>query len=136
MFDNSSILILLGQNLSATSLGARDPEGDPPASSVTLEPQTINGTVASISNTNGFSVYTVTLASYDLIPTMEMAGETGGKPTLTNATTVAVYADSNTQLLTSGIIGQGSLARFRGVIFNDNGVARMDCQEILDGVPE
>jgi hypothetical protein len=47
-----------------------------------------------------------------------------------------VYADNNTQPLTSALVGVGSLARFRGLIFNNNGTLRMDCGQILDGVAE
>jgi hypothetical protein len=48
-----------------------------------------------------------------------------------------VYADSNTQtqLVTNGTIAAGSLLRFNGLIFNDNGTLRMDCGWIRDGVP-
>jgi len=53
-----------------------------------------------------------------------------------NPTTVTVYADGNTQLLQSGAIAPGSLLRFRGLLFNDGGVLRLDCEEILDGVAE
>jgi hypothetical protein len=49
---------------------------------------------------------------------------------------VVVYADSNTKLLNSQSISTGSVLRFRGVIFNNNGIAGMDCQEIMDGVTE
>jgi hypothetical protein len=50
-------------------------------------------------------------------------------------TTVTVYADGNTQLLQSGSIAPGSLLRFRGLVFSDNGTLRMDCAKVLDGVP-
>ena len=38
-----------------------------------------------------------------------------------------VYVDSNTQMLNSGTIGIGSVMRFNGLVFNDNGTLRMDC---------
>jgi hypothetical protein len=47
-----------------------------------------------------------------------------------------VYADTNTSFLNSGTIAVGSLIRFRGVIFDDNGTARMDAIAIYDGVTE
>jgi hypothetical protein len=44
------------------------------------------------------------------------------------------HADANTQLLTSDVINTGSVERFHGLIFNENGTLRMDCDEILPGV--
>lgn len=132
---NTSDLVL-GATFSSYSTGSRDLQGLPYATTVTLEPQTINGTVTAMSSTNGFSVYAVALASYDLIPTLQQYLPLGYPNELTSPSSVVVYADSNTQLLNSGEITTGSLLRFRGLIFNDNGTARMDCQEILDGVTE
>ncbi|HTR25092.1 MAG TPA: hypothetical protein VMI10_14015 [Terriglobales bacterium] len=125
----------LGQNLSGFSQGARDSHGVPIVTTISLRPQTINGTIAAVSTINGFSVYTVSLASYDLIPIVQAAAGPASQD-LANPASVTVYAGANTQLSTTALIGVGSLARFRGIIFNDNGVLRMDCQKILDGVPE
>lgn len=102
-------------------------------STVALEPQTINGTVLSTSTQNGFSVYTVRLAPYDPIVTLESISPA---PPLNNPPSVIVYVDSNTQLLNSLPVESGTVARFRGIIFSDNGTARMDCSAILDGVAE
>ncbi len=55
---------------------------------------------------------------------------------LTDPNTVVVYADSNTQMLNTAPVAVGSVVRFYGLVFNDNGTLRMDCAEILDGVPE
>jgi hypothetical protein len=52
------------------------------------------------------------------------------------ANVIQAYVDSNTQLLNSAPIAMGSLLRFRGLIFDDNGTLRMDCGQINDGVPE
>lgn len=106
----------------------------PAVSGITLLPQTINGTVSSISNAGGFTAYTVTLASYDMFP--NLAVQAGQTTLLTNPDTVVVYADSNTQMLNSGAIAVGSLERFYGLVFNDNGTLRMDCAQVTDGVPE
>jgi hypothetical protein len=130
----SSSRVTLGQNVSSLSLGARNLQGVPIATTVTLAPQTINGTVTAISNSNGFAVYTVTLASYDLIPTLQAS--LGVQANIANPSSVTVYADTSTQMVNSGTIAAGSLLRFRGLIFNDNGTLRMDCGEILDGVAE
>ncbi|MGA9939105.1 MAG: hypothetical protein WBP92_12735 [Candidatus Acidiferrales bacterium] len=132
----SSSTFVLGANFSTFSDGDRDLQGEPYATTVILKPQTINGTITSMSTVNGFSVYTVTLAPYDLIPTLQQNLAPGSPSQVNMPNTVVVYADSNTQILTFASIGQGSLLRFRGVIFDDNGTLRMDCQEILDGVTE
>jgi hypothetical protein len=103
-------------------------------SAVILSSQTINGTIGAIASENGFSVYTVYLAPYDLIPTL--SGQAGSPYVpITDANSVTVYADANTRVLTQ-TPAVGSLLRLRGVIFNDNGTLRMDCEQINDGVTE
>jgi hypothetical protein len=104
-----------------------------PLATMTLMPQTIDGTVSAISTSGGFTIYTVALAPYDLFP--ELAGQPG-MPTLTNPGTVVVYADSNTQMLNSGSIATGGVFRFYGLVFNDNGTLRMDTAAVYDGVGE
>lgn len=131
----SSSTFFLGQSVFMFSAGARDGGGDPVATSLTLVPQTIDGTVTAISSTGNFNVYTVTLAPYDLIPTTQSMF-LGPFPAITNPQSVTVYADANTQLLQSSPITAGSLLRFRGLLFYDSGTLRMDCARILDGVPE
>jgi hypothetical protein len=104
------------------------------ADSVTLMPQTINGTVSSVSNTDNFKVYVISLASYDLFPTL--TGQAALSYTLNNPGFVTVYVDAGAQLLNSSPIAIGSVLRFHGLVFNDNGTLRMDCIQINDGVPE
>lgn len=94
------------------------------ATSVTLMPQTINGTVSSMSVNGAFQVYTVDLAPYDLIAQVD------------GATSVVVYIDSSARMLNSMPISVGSVERFNGIIFNDSGTLRMDCAQISEGVPE
>jgi hypothetical protein len=105
-----------------------------PAATITLMPQTINGTVTAVSNSNGFAVYTVSLAAYDLFPVL--ATQPLQPVTLTNPSTLIVYADTNTQMFTSQPIAVGSVVRFNGLIFVNDGALSMDCGEILDGVAE
>jgi hypothetical protein len=104
-----------------------------PIATMTLAPQTIDGTVSAISTTGGFTTYTVTLAPYDLVP--QLAGQPG-QPTLASPNTVVVYADSNTQNLNANSLSVGSAFRFYGLLFNDGGTLRMDCAQINDGVAE
>jgi hypothetical protein len=103
---------------------------------LTLEPQTLNGVVTAVSNVAGFSVFTVALAPYDLIPTTQQQAVFAPFATIVNPTTVTVYVDNNARLLQSGAVGPGSSLRVRGLVFNDNGTLRMDCAEVLDGVAE
>jgi len=97
-----------------------------------LIPQTIDGTISSSSTTGNFTVYTVTLASYDLFP--QLAVQQGQTTLLTNPNEVQVYVDSNTQMLNTQSLAAGSTLRFYGLVFNDNGTLRMDCGQISDGV--
>jgi hypothetical protein len=105
-----------------------------PATTITLLPQSINGTVNAVGADSGFTTYTITLASYDLFP--DLAVQPGMTTLLTYPNTVVVYADSNTQMLNSKPVAVGSVARFYGLVFNDNGTLRMDCAQINDGVAE
>jgi hypothetical protein len=123
-----------GQNVSAYTAGAFGTQSFEIVTAVTLVPQTINGTVTAVTQENGFTVYTVTLAAYDLFPVLQMYG--GPYPRITQPASVTVYTDTNTQMLSQGLINPGSLLRFRGLIFDDNGTMRMDCGQIYDGVAE
>jgi hypothetical protein len=105
-----------------------------PLTTITLLPQTINGTVSAISSEGNFTTYTVTLAPYDLFP--NLAVQPGQTTLLTNPNTVVVYADNNTQTLNSTTVSVGGLFRFYGLVFNDNGTLRMDCAQVNDGVAE
>lgn len=105
-----------------------------PASTITLLPQTIDGTVTSTGSAGGFTVYTVQLASYDAFPTF--AVQAGQTTQLSDPSTVMVYADSNTQMLNTSPVSTGSGLRFTGLVFNDNGTLRMDCFSVDQGAPE
>lgn len=123
-----------GQMVSITSHTTQVASGPTyvPAGVVTLMPQTINGTVAGTGTSGSFTTYTVELAPYDVFPQFAVQG--GQTTLLQNPLEVVVYADSSTQVLSPPTIG--SVARFSGVIFNDNGTLRMDCAEEAAGVAE
>jgi hypothetical protein len=125
-----------GQNVFITTHAATE-SGNPiyvPVTTITLLPQTINGTVSAVSSSGNFTTYTVTLAAYDLFPNLAVLP--GQTTLLTNPSTVVVYVDSNTQMLNTDPISVGSLLRFNGLVFNDNGTLRMDCAQVNDGVAE
>jgi hypothetical protein len=128
-----------GQNIAVFSQALAPPGGDPlcgygwtDATTVTLLPQTINGTVTGVSSDGGFTTYTVALESYNLFPAL--AVQQAQATLLLDPSTVVVYTDSNTQLLNSQPLKAGSVLRFTGLVFNDNGTLRMDSSQIKDGV--
>lgn len=123
-----------GQNVALYSQAVTDFYGgqSTTATTMTLMPQTINATVVSASNSGNFSVYSVFLSPDDLFPAL--AVQPGQKTLLTNSSLVEVYVDSNTQMLNTMALAQGSTLRFNGLVFNDNGTLRMDCAQVNDGV--
>jgi hypothetical protein len=105
----------------------------PMATTMTLMPQTINGTVTASSQSGDFTDYTVSLAPYDLFPML--AVQPGQTTVENNPSQVEVYVDSNTQQLNKQKpLAAGSTLRFYGLVFNDNGTLRMDCAQVNDGV--
>jgi len=130
-FDVSNVVA--GQNVYVSShnfMNGTDPYTL--ASTITLMPQTINGAVVASSTNGNFTQYTVSLAPYDLFPTL--AVQQGQTTLLNNPSEVEVYVDSNTQLLNTQSLAPGSTLRFYGLVFNDNGTLRMDCAQVNDGV--
>ncbi|HEY6448409.1 MAG TPA: hypothetical protein VIY53_18265 [Acidobacteriaceae bacterium] len=128
--------MVAGQMVAFTS-HATTFQGEPvyvPAATMTLMPQTINGTVQAEGTEGAFTTYTVQQASYDMFPTF--AVQDGQTTLLTNPQQVVVYTDSNTQVAPGQGLAVGSLLRLNGVIFNDNGTLRMDCTQIMEGVAE
>jgi hypothetical protein len=130
--------VVPGQNIYAStySLVIEPAPTNIPAITVTLLPQTINGTVSAIGSEGGFTTYTITLAPYDIFPQFDVQTSLIQNSVITNPSTVVVYADSNTQMLNTVPLAVGSVVRFYGLVFNDNGTLRMDCAQVLDGVAE
>lgn len=129
----SGTTMVAGQNLYLSSLKlihTSNPYTE--LRTITLMPQTINGAVVASSTSGGFADYTVSLASYDLFPTL--AVQQGQTTLLSNPSRVEVYVDSNTQLLNTQPLSVGSVLRFYGLVFNDNGTLRMDCAQVNDGL--
>lgn len=106
--------------------------------SITLYPQTINGTVTSAGTASGsdYAVYSVQLAPYDPIVQMNSAASAPVNTVLTNANTIDVYVGSKADLLNSTPLGAGGTFRFTGLLFNDSGVFRLVCNQVNDGVPQ
>ena len=128
--------MVAGQIVALTFHGTQFPPANIflPITTITLMPQTINGTVSAIGSSGGFTTYTVKLAPYDLFPIL--AVQSRQNTLLSNPNTVVVYADDNTQMFNTDPIAVGNVTRFYGLVFNDNGTLRMDCARVLDGVAE
>lgn len=125
--------MVAGQNVDITSPNFSLSGGTyTPANTIALAPQTIDGTVVGSQQSGSFVDYTVSLASYDLFPTL--AVQQGQTTLLSNPTQVEVYIDSNTQNLNTQALAPGNTLRFNGLVFNDNGRLRMDCAQVSDGV--
>ena len=133
-FDASNIFA--GQNIYMTTQATSwaYPPTYFPLTTITLMPQTINGTITGISTEGSFTTYTVTLAAYDLIPML--AVQQGQTTVLTDPNTVVIYVDKTTQMLNKQPLAAGSVMRCSGMLFNDNGTMRMDCGQVNDGVAE
>ena len=126
--------IVAGQNVYLSTHASAFPNspGLVAVTTVTLLPQTINGTVTAVGSAGSFSTYTVALANYNLFSAL--ATQEGQTTILTNPGSVVVYVDTSTQTLNAAPLAIGNLLRFYGLVFNDNGTLRMDCAEVLDGV--
>jgi hypothetical protein len=105
------------------------------ATTVTLVPQTVNGTVTGLTTSGDFTVYSVSLAPYDLFFS-SLATQAGQTTRLANPGSIEVYAGTNTAMLTSSAPAPGDTLRFWGLVFNDHGTLRMDCTRISPGVTE
>lgn len=104
-----------------------------PATTLTLIRQSINGTILGVDSAGGSATnYRVKLESYELIPVL--AAQPGQGAVLTDPTEMNVYVDSHTRLRNTQPLALGSVARFNGLVFNDNGIVRMDCLQVDDGV--
>ncbi len=126
--------MVAGQNVDLAS-GALSVMGGvyTPGNTVTLIPQTVDATVTGSSTSGSFTDYTVSLAPYDLFPTL--AVQQGQTTLLTNPSQMEVYVDSNTLQLNTQALAVGGTLRFYGLVFNDNGTLRLDCAQVNDGVP-
>jgi hypothetical protein len=106
------------------------------ASSLTLIPQVVDGAVTAVLNSGSYTVYTIQLASYD--PIVQLNSPAGAKVNtlLPSANVVHVYVDSTTSLLNTTAFEIGATFRFEGLLFSDNGVLRLVCDQVNNGVPQ
>lgn len=126
--------MVAGQNLSITTHATAIAAGPIyfPATTVTLMPQTIDGTITAVASSGAFDMYTIQLATYDAMPTF--AAQQGQTTLLAHPDTVVVYVDHNTRMRNATALETGIVFRFSGLLFNDHGILRMDCAQVNDGV--
>jgi hypothetical protein len=125
--DFNSATLLGAQRIAVSSLAMpASGSGMASATTVTLMPQTLNGTVTAVLPPGPYMGYYVTLAPYDPISLYNSA----------SGASVAVYVNSSTRILTSTQVAVGSLVRVNGLIFSDGTAINMDCDQISDGVAE
>lgn len=117
--------VAVGQNL-ATPIAALQVTGlvVPAASTVTLEAQTIDGTITGMSTANGQTSYQVSLFPNDLTA---IFGTTAS---------FTVYTTAETHTITASALSVGSVGRFHGLLFNNGGTLSMVASVIEDGVPD
>lgn len=122
VFDRTSMVA--GQNVALTSRSIPLSGPYPTATTVMLLPQTVDGTVNSVSSSNGFEVYELSLASYDPLNT------TRGRASM------EVYVSSQTQMANTTPAKAGEVLRFHGMVFSNQGSLEMVADQVNDGVAE
>jgi len=120
----SSTSVVAGQNVAVTSQSIPLSGPYPTVATMTLLPQTVDGTIESLTSNNGFQVYTVDLASYDPL--------SAGRGTRT----LEVYVGSQTRLMNSIAPQPGQILRFHGMVFSVQGSLEMVADQMNDGVAE
>lgn len=122
VFNASSVAA--GQNIAVTSQSIPLSGPYPTATTITLLPQTVDGTVESVSSSNGFQVYQLRLASDDPLSTTR------------GSVSLEVYANSQTRMLNATPAEAGEVLRFHGMVFSNQGSLEMVADQVNDGVAE
>jgi hypothetical protein len=124
-----------GQNVYITTPGATvTGTYYPLAGTMTLMPQTVDGVVTAMDSSGDFDVYTITLASYNLFS--GLAGQHGATNLIGVPQRIVVYADGNASQASTAEPAIGGTYRFHGLVFNDAGTLRMDCDQVDAGVTQ
>jgi hypothetical protein len=105
----SAVTLFPGENVAVTTDTVTNNAAN--AISIALAPQTVGGTIASITSGDGKAhmVYTITLDS------------TSWLAALTGESTVTVYTNGNLQMINKAALAVGDAARFNGFLFKVNG---------------
>jgi hypothetical protein len=126
-----------GQNVSIGTLSY--PTNGPGYSlptSITLLPQTIDATVAGVTTSGSYTIYTVRLAPYDPIASLNGPPVNPNENPVSNPSIVNVYVNSGMSMLNTSQIATGGTFRFNGLLFDDGGVLRMVADQVNDGVAQ
>ena len=117
----SAATLFAGQNVAVTADGVTNNAAT--AKTITLAPQTVDGTVASIATAQdmGTTTYTITLDSMSWLAT------------LTGQTKVTVYTNGNLEEINKTTLAVGDTARFNGFLFKVNGVLTLFADVEADG---
>lgn len=117
----SAATLFAGQNVAVTADTVANNAAT--AKTVTLSPQTVDGTIASISTGQDMrtTTYTITLDSMSWLAT------------LTGQTKVTVYTNGNLEEINKTTLAVGSTARFNGFLFNVNGALTLFADVEADG---
>jgi len=121
-FDRSSMVV--GQNVALTSQSIPPSGPYPTVTTVTLLPQTVDGNVESVTSSNGFQVYELSLASYDPLSSTQGSAK------------LEVYVSSQTRMLNTTPAKAGEILRFHGMVFSNQGALEMVADQVNDGVAE
>ena len=105
----SAVTLFPGENVAVTTDTVTNNAAN--AISIAVAPQTVGGTIASITSGDGKAhmVYTITLDS------------TSWLAALTGESTVTVYTNGNLQMINKAALAVGDAARFNGFLFKVNG---------------
>jgi hypothetical protein len=95
------------------------------ATDITLVPQTLNAQILSSSTQGAFTVYNVLLPAEDYVAQAFASGSSAN---------AVIYLDNATRVLNGVSLATGTMARFTGLLFNDGGTLRLDCDEVDLGV--
>jgi hypothetical protein len=133
----SSATLAAGQKISfgSTSISFSSGTYTSPTS-ITLVPQTIDGTITAVSDSGNYTVYAVRLAAYDPIVQLNSSAGNAIYTHLSNANAVNIYVDSSASLLNASPLDVGGIFRFTGLLFNDAGTLRMVCNQVNVGVSQ
>ncbi len=135
VFSGSSMIA--GQNLSVGTLSyPSNAPGYSLPTSITLLPQTIDATITGVTTSGSYTVFTVQLASYDPIASLNGPPVNPNQNPVSNPSVVQVYVGSGTSLLNMAQLAVGSTFRFNGLLFDDSGVLRMVALQVNDGVAQ
>ncbi len=110
----------LGQGLSVSYTNQQQAASEQltQARTTTLIPRDFSGTVSAITEGGGYTSYTLTLASNDLLTV------------LSGVNSITAYSNNGTQMELSSPLAVGSTVNMHGLLFNDGGTLKLVCDQV------